>query len=109
MRYDPAAFGDRGRDQFIAALRAEGIEPVTPGYVPLHRTPAIRRAMAERAHEAAATWPLAADGLPELPACPNAEHAADHSFWLFQYALLGEKTDMDDIVAAMRKIQRAWG
>ncbi len=109
MRYDPAAFGGRHRDEFIAALRAEGIEPVTPGYVPLHRTPAIRRALAEPARGTAHRWPLAADGLPELPACPNAEHAADHSFWLFQYALLGEKMDMDDIVAAILKIQRAWG
>ncbi len=140
MRYDPAAFGGRTRDEFIAALRAEGIEPVTPGYVPLHRTPAIRRAMAgfsrqvfhavgdATASENASTsrglrstelvrpvlrtdlasWSVAPDGLPQLPACPQAEHAAVYSLWLFQYALLGDKADMDSIVAAMLKIQHAW-
>lgn len=112
VRYDPAAFGGHSRDQFVAALRAEGIEPVTPGYVPLHRTPAIRRALAGMGR-----WRSGVGDQPgnrmgergELPACPNAEYASDHSFWLFQYALLGDRADLDDIVAAMLKIQRAWG
>ncbi|HOG48682.1 MAG TPA: DegT/DnrJ/EryC1/StrS family aminotransferase, partial [Anaerolineae bacterium] len=109
MRYDPAAYGGRSRDEFLRALQAEGIEPVSPGYVPLHRTPAIRRALAALCQEERSLCATAADGLPELPACPHAEEAAERAVWLFQYALLGERSDMDSIAEAIAKIQRAWG
>ncbi|MEA3336747.1 MAG: DegT/DnrJ/EryC1/StrS family aminotransferase [Chloroflexota bacterium] len=109
MCYDPAAFGGRGRDEFIAALRAEGIEPCSPGYVPLNHSPAIRRALAERGPADDASWTVDDAGLPILPACPNAEYASQHTIWLFQYALLGSRSDMDSIVEAMTKIQQAWG
>ncbi len=98
IRYDPAAFfGGRSRDEFLAAWQAEGITPTTAGYVPLTRVPAIQRTMRER-------W-----GITDLPACLHAEHAAQHTLWVMQYALLGTAQDMDDIVTAARKIQAAWG
>lgn len=108
-RYDTAAFGGRSRDEFLAALQAEGIDPVAPGYVPLNQAPAIRRALAEGGQAADLCLSEDADGLPVLPACPRAEWAAGNSFWIYQYALLGSEADMDDIVAAARKIQSAWG
>ena len=108
MRYDPAAFGGRSRDQFIEALASEGIDPIAPGYVPLNRVPGIRRAMSENGEAAAHGLSNSADGLPELPACPRAEWASRNTVWLYQYALLGDRADMDDIVAAAAKIQRAW-
>ena len=98
MRYDAAAFGGHSRDEFIAALRSEWIEPCSSGYVALHRSPAIRRALAAR---------FGPD--VELPSCPVAERAAEEAVWIFQYALLGDRSDMDSIVEAARKIQRAWG
>ena len=109
MRYAPQACGGRTRDEFIAALRAEGSEPCSPGYVPLTRSAAIRRGLAEIYRQRPSPWPAAADGLPILPAWPNAEHAAQHTIWLFQFVLLGDESDMDSIVEAMVKIQRAWG
>ncbi len=108
VRYDSSSFGGRPRDEFIAALAAEGIEPVAPGYVPLNRVPAIRRAMAESGEAEARGFARGADGLPELPACPRAEWASGNTVWLFQYALLGDRADMDDIAAACAKIQAAW-
>lgn len=97
IRYDPAAFGGRSRDEFLAAWQAEGITPTTGGYVSLTRTPAILRTLRER-------WEIT-----DLPACPHAEHAAENTLWVMQYALLGTARDMDDIVSAARKIQAAWG
>lgn len=96
VRYDPGAFGGRSLNEFIAAWKAEGIEPCGAGYVPLNRTPAVQRTMAELF------------GIDELPTCPVAERAAETTIWLFQHAFLGDRRDMDDIVAAARKIQRAW-
>ncbi len=109
-RYDPAAFGGRSRDAFVAALVAEGITTASVGYVtPLHRNNAIRRSVAANLARAGRAWPLTADGLPEMPSCPRAEWATQHTFWLAQNTLLGDQEDMDSIVAAVRKIQRAWG
>jgi dTDP-4-amino-4,6-dideoxygalactose transaminase len=109
-RYDPAAFGGRSRDEFVAALRAEGIETASVGYlVSLNRNNAIRRAAAEAARFGGRVWPLADDGLPELASCPNAGWATQHTIWLAQNTLLGDRGDMDTIVAAARKIQRIWG
>jgi dTDP-4-amino-4,6-dideoxygalactose transaminase len=109
-RYNPAAFGGRSRDAFVAALRAEGIETASVGYlVPLNHNNAIRRAAAVATHFGGRVWSLAADGLPELAACPNAEWATEHTVWLAQNTLLGDRADMDSIVAAAQKIQRIWG
>jgi dTDP-4-amino-4,6-dideoxygalactose transaminase len=109
-RYEPAAFGGRSRDEFVTALRAEGIETASAGYMlPLHQNNAIRRSAAALTRLGGRTWPLADDGLPVLAACPNAEWATQHTFWLAQNTLLGDSADMDSIVAAVRKIQRAWG
>lgn len=99
VRYDAAAFGDRSRDEFVAALQAEGITPCGPGYLPLTRSPAIRHALAER---------FGPDRLAALPPCPATERAAAEAVWILQHALLGDRHDMDDIVAAIRKIQRTW-
>ncbi len=108
-RYDQAAFGGRPRDAFVAALRGEGIETASVGYlVPLNRNNAIRRSAAALARLGGREWPLAEDGLPALASCPNAEWATGHTFWLAQNTLLGDRVDMDSIVAAVRKIQRAW-
>ena len=109
-RYDPAAFGGRSRADFVAALVAEGITTASVGYAtPLHRNNAIRRSVAANLARVGRKPPLAADGLPALPACPRAEWATQHTFWLAQNTLLGTQADMDSIVAAICKIRRAWG
>ena len=100
--YDPAAFGGRPAADSIAALQAEGI-PVSVGYpLPLNRhRVVVDRVRAIRAHLR----------LPEEPApeCPVCEDVCARGLWLPQYALLGSRRDMDDIVAAALKVQRAWG
>jgi hypothetical protein len=94
----------------VAALRAEGIETASAGYLtPLNQNRAIRRSAAELARLGGHAWPAGDDGLPKLADCPRAEWAVGHTFWLAQNTLLGDRADMDSIVAAARKIQEAWG
>ncbi len=97
VRYDPQYFGGRPVEAFVSALSAEGITPISRGYVPLHHSPAIRKTMqANFANDPAETR------------LPCTERAADHTFWLAQNVFLGSQRDMDDVAAAIRKIQSAW-
>lgn len=98
-RYDAAEFGGRSRTDFLAALRAEGIAGVSAGYVPLTKSPAIRRALTD-------LFGVAAVG--ELAACPAADRAAEEIFWLPQQVLLDDQEGLDTIGAAIAKIRAAW-
>ena len=99
VRYDPSAFGGRSRDEFLAALQAEGISCVSAGYVPLTSSPAIRRALSDL---------FGPESLAQFDSCPVAEDASRQVFWLTQIALLGDQEALDSIVTAIRKIQAAW-
>jgi hypothetical protein len=104
--YDPGAFGGRSCAEFVEMLRAEGI-PCSTGYVPLNRTPAIRRALAEQAGQIR-PWDEDEEGsLPVLPPCPVTEDLCQRTVWLKQTMLLGDHEDMDDIAAAVVKIRAA--
>src|SRR5690606_22705651 len=96
IRYDQDAFGGHDRDRFLAAWRAEGITASSAGYIPLHHSPAIRRALESRF------------GVHDLPSYPVAERAAQTTLWLFQNVLLDDRDGLDSIVEAALKIQRAW-
>jgi dTDP-4-amino-4,6-dideoxygalactose transaminase len=96
MLYDPAQFGGHSRDEFVRALDAEGIS-CTPGYKrPLSDEGALTTVAAKYPH------------LVKRHPCPNIEHAAEHSVWLYQNMLLGNQQDMDDIVEAISKIKQAF-
>lgn len=96
VRYDAAHFGGHSRAEFIAALQAEGVTPCSAGYSPLYRAPAIQREMTRLA------------GAYTPPHLPVVAAAADAMVWLSQTVLLGDRADMDSIVEAAGKIQRAW-
>jgi dTDP-4-amino-4,6-dideoxygalactose transaminase len=99
-RYQADAFGGLSRDDFLAALRAEGI-PCARGYIPVYRTRAIQDATTRLQRFVtgrAASY--------ELPDCPVAERACEEEgVWFFQNMLLGTREDMDDIVQAVAKIK----
>lgn len=101
LLYDPAAFGGRSPDAFVRAMQAEGI-PLTRGYPePLNRQAVI----AQRSQ-----WIRERLGLPAQPSevTPVCEAVCARGLWLHQRALLGGPQDMDDIVRAARRVQRAW-
>lgn len=101
LRYDPAAFGGHSRDDFVEAMRAEGITPCSPGYRPsLIDSPAMQRTMTDM---------FGPESAPRLSDYPVTKRAVHQAVWLSQTVLLGDHGDMDSIVEAAQKIQRAWG
>jgi perosamine synthetase len=87
MRYDPRKFGGLPREQFVEALRAEGV-PCSTGYaVPLYKQ-----------------QPLAKPHSRILP-CPVAEQACQEAVWLTQNLLLAEQDEIDEIGQAIVKIR----
>jgi dTDP-4-amino-4,6-dideoxygalactose transaminase len=98
FRYRKEAFGGLSRSDFLAALKAEGV-PCSPGYSPLYRNPAFK--IDTGMHPFPARIDYTAVHLPEV------ELACDEAVWLNQPLLLAEKSDMDEIAAAVRKIQAA--
>ena len=96
-------FGGKSHEEFLNALEAEGI-PCSAGYVPLYKEGVFARV----AHKQGAWCHInRAIDYPtlNLPVC---EQICRDTVWLQQYQLLGTREDMEDIAAAIQKIQRAW-
>jgi dTDP-4-amino-4,6-dideoxygalactose transaminase len=103
-RYDRNSFGGASRDDFVAALSAEGI-PVGRGYNPLYREGMFTAGWDP------ARCPFSCPGYKghvdySKTHCPVCEHVCtDGSFWMGQHTLLGTTQDMDDIADAIVKIR----
>lgn len=99
LRFDAAAFGI-DRKEFVELLAGEGV-PCLMGYPhPLYKQPLFREKR------------FMCYAIPESVdytnvSCPEAEKACNTSVWILQNALLGSRKDMEDIAAAVRKIQAA--
>lgn len=105
LRYRPEGFRGLMRDGFIAAMNAEGI-PVTAGYpYPLYRNP-LFTGRALHARGCPAGCALCARGIDyarlDLPA---AEQACREAVWLEHQVLLGESSDIDDVLEAVEKVR----
>jgi dTDP-4-amino-4,6-dideoxygalactose transaminase len=93
-RWLGAADGGLPKNEFAAALRAEGI-PLFAGYTPLNRNVAIRDEIARL-------------GGAEPTACPNAERAEADEVLMFSLPILfGSPDDLDDVVRAVAKVAGA--
>lgn len=107
FRYRAEAFAGLPRDKFLRALQAEGV-PCSGGYTPLNEEPFLQATLQSRAYrrlyppEVLAEW-------PERTACPVNRQLCAEAVWLPQTALLGPRADMDDIAAAIARIQRHAG
>ena len=108
LRYDAGHFGGIDKLRFIAAMRAEGITDLHAGY----SLPAYRQPVMLTENFGLAKPPFLNGSQAAVPdyasvSCPVSEYLCDHeALWLRQNVLLGERRDMDDIVAAMDKVQR---
>jgi len=107
LQYHADAFGGAARERFLAAMHAEGIDGLHLGYsLPVYRQPVLCAK-----NFGLATPPLFSGAYPRMPdysqvACPATDRACDaEAVWVRQNMLLGERQDMDDIVAAIVKIQ----
>ena len=101
MWYDPSFFAGRDRAEFSQAMGREGI-PISVGYPrPLSREPVIRDRAAYIANRLGLEPPVE-------ERCPVAEEVCAQGLWLPQNVLLGSQADVEDVVRAALKVQRAW-
>lgn len=103
FKYNPEGFKGLTRDQFVAALEAEGIETGGYAYPPVYRSP-LFPLMARDYPEIRKRYGESLD--PDTISCPVTEKASfEESVWLQHRLFLGTRKDIDDILAAIRKIQ----
>lgn len=102
FRYIKGEFNDAPRDAFLKALRAEGI-PARSGYGQQNKDGLIDEALNSRGFQRLYgsdrlnTW-------REENVLPGNDQLATEAVTFYQNVLLGTKTDMDDIVAAISKV-----
>lgn len=109
FRFDPRAFAGASKHQLVAALQAEGISGAFAGYT----TPLYANPMFAEKQFFGGPWPVdswdhgrAIDYRAFQDRCPVSERAcAYEAIWIPQTMLLAERRDMQDIAAAIEKIQ----
>lgn len=104
FRYDKSHFANLPREKFLKALAADGV-PASGGYQPLNKQPLLKRVFASRGFQRIFTsaelkrW-------EERNHLPENDKLCEEAVWLTQPTLLGPRSDMEVIAAAIRKIQR---
>jgi dTDP-4-amino-4,6-dideoxygalactose transaminase len=103
FRFQPEKFANLSRNQFVRALRAEGI-PCSTGYHPLNKAEFIRDALHSRPY-VRVYGKAAIEKWAGQNACPENDKLCNEAVWFMQNMFLGPRSDMDEIVEAIRKIQ----
>jgi dTDP-4-amino-4,6-dideoxygalactose transaminase len=103
FRYDPRHFAGLARDKFLGALAAEGI-PASKGYAPLNKEVFLKDVLRSRGYRKIYAQ-AELDRWEERTRCPDNERLCAEAVWFTQNMLLGERSDMDQIADAVRKIQ----
>ncbi len=105
FRYDPARFAGLDRGKFMAAMDQEGV-PCSGGYGVLNKD-AYVTGLAKNRHflklygeQRMKQW------LEQNRHCPQNERLCGEAVWFTQNLLLGPREDMEQIAAAVRKIQK---
>ncbi len=103
FHYDPQAFGGRPREVFLKELSAAGVS-ASPGYSALNRSAHVM-ALAKNPHyikiygsDFMASW-------AERNACPVNDQLCQQAVWFTQTVLLGSRTDMERIAAAIDQVR----
>lgn len=101
LRYHAEAFKGLSKTKFIEAMQKEGID-CSSGYMPLYKYHFFRHF-----REKVTAYKYVYNGVDydhvECPVCDRV--CRDEGVWLTQNMFLGPKEDMDDIAAAIQKIQ----
>lgn len=103
FRYAVDKFASLSRAKFLAALNAEGI-PGSGGYSPLNTESFIKECLKSKAYQRMYP-PDVLMNWAERTRCPANDQLCSEAVWFTQTMLLGSRADMDDIAAAIRKIQ----
>lgn len=110
FRYKQEEFEGLTKAEFSRALSAEGV-PVSTGYSPLNKMPYLDHAF--RSKNFQKMYPeemLDIDRYHERNHCPENDRLCnEEGMWFFQSLLLGDRSDMDDIIVSIQKIQQNAG
>jgi len=104
FRYDAAQFNGLPREKFLAALRAEGI-PASGGYHEQHYDGLLDEAINSRGFQrlfSADRLKAYRDSFEELK---GNKQVCQTTIGVFNTLLLADRSDMDHILEAVRKIQ----
>jgi dTDP-4-amino-4,6-dideoxygalactose transaminase len=102
FHYDKKHFAGVSTERFIAAMNAEGI-PNQASYPPLHELHMFRN---DEYRKSLSGPQQKEDHVFLRGEFPNTQRAAWETVWIPQPALLGDDQDMQEIAAAIRKIQQ---
>jgi dTDP-4-amino-4,6-dideoxygalactose transaminase len=103
FRYQKEQFANLPRARFLKALSAEGI-PSSGGYSPLNKEPFLNNTLESRAYQRIYDQHTLAQYRDRIQ-CPANDQLCEQGVWLTQTMLLAGRGDMDQIAAAIRKIQ----
>jgi len=103
FRYKKEHFDDLSREKFLKAFTAEGIT-CAKGYGPQYNDGVIEEALNSRGYKRLFSEQRLNSYREELKNLPDNDQLTEEAVWLFQNMLLGEKSDMDDIINAVEKI-----
>lgn len=105
FRYDKSHFAGLSRTKFLEALAKEGV-PCSNGYGMMNKD-AYVTGLAKNKHYLRIYGEKTMNQWLERNQCPqNDLLTSEQSVWFFQNMLLGPKSDMDQIVEAILKIQK---
>ena len=96
-------FANLSRNDFVRALRKEGIRCST-GYHPLNQAGFIHDALRSRPY-VRVYGKSVVEKWPERNRCVENDKLCEEAVWFMQNMLLGPRSDMDQIVRAIRKIR----
>jgi len=103
FRYKKEHFDDLPRDKFIAALQAEGI-PCGGGYGRQYFDGLMEEAISSRGYKRLFSEERLNRYRDELHQLPENDQLTREAVWFYQYMLLADRSDMDDVVNAIQKV-----
>ena len=103
FRYQKEHFDGLSREKFRQALQAEGI-PCGEGYGPQYYDGLIEEAISSRGFKKLFSEQRLKSYREELHDLPDNDKLTREALWFYQNMLLAGRSDMDDIINAVRKI-----
>ena len=104
FRYDSGPFAGLPREQFLKALRAEGV-PCSGGYTPLNKNPFLKHTLESRAFKKIYSS-KEIDQWFERNHTPENDRLCQEAVWFTQSTMLSGRGDMEQITAAILKVQK---
>ncbi len=108
FRYQQKHFAGLGRDKFMLALKKEGIDDTAGGYTAWNKEGHVSQ-LSKNRHYKKLYSPETLDRWEQHRQCPQNDLLCSENVRFTQTMLLGTKSDMEQIAAAIRKIQQHAG